>query len=62
MKDIMKDIENVYSLIKELENRVNIIEEANYVENLKILKENLDDMEDFLIRRTRGLYLRDKNR
>lgn len=58
----MKEIGNIYSLIKELENRVNIIEEANYVENLKILTENLDDMEDFLIRRTRGLYLRDKNR
>ncbi|NMB27319.1 MAG: hypothetical protein GX987_04630 [Tissierellia bacterium] len=58
----MKEIENIYSLIKELEIRIKTIEEINCKDNLNILMEKLDDIESFLIRRTRGFYLRDKNR
>ena len=55
-------MESIYNLIKELEIRISIIEEANCSENLNILTKKFDDIESFLIRRTRGLYLRDKNR
>ena len=38
------------------------MEESNYEEKLNKLTERIDVIEDFLIRRTRGFYLKYKNK
>lgn len=56
----MEEIQYLYTLIKELEKRVNIIGEEKYMDNLKKVEERIAEIESFLIRRTRGAYLRYK--
>jgi hypothetical protein len=58
----MEEIKSIHKLLNQLEKRIVTIEEIKYEENINTLIEKVDIIEDFLIRRTRGFYLRDKRR
>ncbi len=49
-EEIKDEIKNLYNLIDELEKKI--------AEDLNSLVERVDNIESFLIRRTRGLYRR----
>ena len=55
---ILEEIQNLNILIKELEKRINIIEEEKHMDNLKKIEERVNNVEEFLIKRSRGFYLR----
>ena len=60
--DIKKEVEKIYESISKLEEKINNIGEEKELNTLKILTERIDEIEDFLIMRTRGFYLRYKQK
>ncbi|MBU5440074.1 hypothetical protein KQI42_18875 [Tissierella sp. MSJ-40] len=55
-------IEELHFLIEEMDNRITKLEEIIKLERNEDLIEKIDGIEDFLIRRTRGYYLREKKK
>lgn len=55
-------IEELYFLIEEMDNRITKLEEIIKLERNEDLIEKINEIEDFLIRRTRGYYLREKKK
>ncbi|WP_236908194.1 hypothetical protein [Clostridium sp. Cult3] len=45
-----------------MEKKIDYLSEGESTEEFELLKSKVKEMEEFLIRRTRGFYLRDKNR
>ncbi len=57
-----KEIQELYDRLDLLEKSIDISLQQEVIEELRLLKDKVNQIEEFLIRRTRGFYLRDINR
>ncbi|QQY80394.1 hypothetical protein EDD65_10233 [Keratinibaculum paraultunense] len=61
-KEIKKEIQEIYDRLDLLEKNIDISLQQDGVKELRLLKDKVNQIEEFLIRRTRGFYLKDINR
>ncbi len=57
-----KEIQELYDRLDLLEKSIDISLQQEVIEELRLLKDKVNQIEEFLIRRTKGFYLRDINR
>ncbi|MBZ2175299.1 hypothetical protein K8M07_08565 [Schnuerera sp. xch1] len=60
-EDIRIQIESIFNLLDKLEERIRTLEEIEHKEELEQLIQRVDVIEEFLNRRARGFYRRNKN-